>query len=121
MYYIFIENGEINGAGEAMQLDNDILSVEVSESDYNSFLENPLKFCYSEGKIIENPDYETLKQKEENAKRVTEIDTLLKELDEKRIRAVCENEIKDNQTGETWLDYYNSKIANLRLERASLT
>ena len=32
----------------------------------------------------------------------------------KRIRAICEPEIKDEETGETWLDYYNSQILSLR-------
>ena len=38
----------------------------------------------------------------------------LAELDNKRIRAVCEPSIKDKNTGKTWLDYYNSQIRILR-------
>jgi len=41
-------------------------------------------------------------------------------LDEKRVRAMCEPEIKDEQTGETWLDYYNAQIVELRQELAEL-
>ena len=36
------------------------------------------------------------------------------ELDKKRIRAVCENEIKNSESGETWLDFYNAQIVQIR-------
>lgn len=48
----------------------------------------------------------------EKSKILNELDIL----DKKRIRAVCEQEIKDIKTGETWLDYYNAQIAKLRLK-----
>lgn len=38
----------------------------------------------------------------------------LQELDRKRVRAICEPSVKDNSTGETWLEYYNSQIDVLR-------
>ncbi len=38
----------------------------------------------------------------------------IEQLDEKRIRAICEPSVKDDSTGETWLDYYNSRIKELR-------
>ncbi|MCM1265255.1 MAG: hypothetical protein NC200_03565, partial [Candidatus Gastranaerophilales bacterium] len=38
----------------------------------------------------------------------------IKTLDEKRIRAICEPAIKDEETGETWLEYYTSQIEELR-------
>ena len=44
----------------------------------------------------------------------------IEELDKKRIRAICEPQIKDNQTGETWLEYYNLQIINLRQELADI-
>ena len=49
-----------------------------------------------------------------------EIKSELEDLDTKRIRAVCEDEIKNERTGETWLDYYNSQIYDLRIEYKSL-
>lgn len=42
------------------------------------------------------------------------------ELDSKRIRAICEPSIKDELTGETWLDYYNNQVAVLREELKNL-
>ncbi len=40
----------------------------------------------------------------------------LEALDRKRIRAICEPKIKNKDTGETWLDYYNAQIIQYRLK-----
>lgn len=51
----------------------------------------------------------------EQKEREDKISALLEEIkliDEKRIRAVCEPSLKEN--GQTWLEYYNSKICELR-------
>jgi hypothetical protein len=50
------------------------------------------------------------------SEKTSKIIEKLNELDSKRIRAVCENQIKDSQTGETWLEYYNSQANELRNE-----
>lgn len=52
--------------------------------------------------------------------RKSEIERQLLELDTKRVRAMCEPSIKDESTGETWLDYYNAQVAQLREELNSL-
>lgn len=57
---------------------------------------------------------------EAKEKRKAEIISELTELDNKRIRAVCEPSIKDEKTGETWLDFYNNEILALRAELSSL-
>lgn len=57
-YYIFLEDGIINGAGQARQIDEGVENIEVSEDVYNAFIENPEKYIYSDGEIIENPNYE---------------------------------------------------------------
>ena len=57
---------------------------------------------------------EKQKEAEEIEKQINKINEELSELDIKRIRAICEPEIKDEETGETWLDYYNSQILSLR-------
>lgn len=54
------------------------------------------------------------KEIEEIEKRIEQINEELNNLDTKRIRAVCEPSIKDEETGETWLEYYNSQIVILR-------
>ena len=42
------------------------------------------------------------------------LNSQINELDLKRIRAVCEPSIKDETTGETWLEYYNAQVLDLR-------
>ncbi len=118
--YIFVENGILNGAGELKQTDENLISIEVSDNVYNEYINDRLKYTFEDGNIIENPDYADLKQKEHLNNRICKITNLLTEYDLKRIRAVCEDEIKDEKTGETWLDYYNSKIYDLRIELAGI-
>lgn len=52
--------------------------------------------------------------------RKAEIKAELAALDNKRIRAICEPSVRDEATGETWLDYYNAEIAALREEYSNL-
>ena len=120
-YYIFVEkDGSLNGCGQCEQLTQGVINVEVSEDVFNSFIEDNLRYVYSDGKIIPNPNYENEKQVFFINERIGAIYKELETLDTKRIRAVCEDEIKDEKTGETWLDYYNSQIYDLRVELSSL-
>lgn len=118
--YIFVQDGKINGYGEAIQLTEGVQNIEVSEDVYNEFIQEPLKYIYADGKIVENPNYENEKQREFIEKRLDEITQELEILDAKRIRAVCEDEVKSARSGETWLDYYNAQIYDLRVEYKSL-
>jgi hypothetical protein len=118
--YLFIENGEINGAGEVHELTDGVINIEVSDEIYETYVAEPIRYIYSQGQIIDNPNYEDLKQQQIINERINEINVQLEEYDKKRIRAVCEDEIKDEKTGETWLDYYNAKIYDLRVELQSL-
>jgi hypothetical protein len=120
MYYIFIENNKINGAGQCACLNDEITNFEISEKTYNDFIEDPDKYIWNGERIINNPDYEKIKEEQTINTRIEEILTQLKELDEKRIRAICENDIKDEKSNETWLDYYNSLVYDLRVELSSL-
>lgn len=120
MYYIFVEKGKINGAGQCPCINDFVKNIEVSEELYKNFLDEPLKYTYDGEKIIENPDFESLKQKEYISQRIIEIQEKMDILDAKRIRAVCEDEIRNEKTGETWLDYYNSQVYELRIELKSL-
>lgn len=55
-------------------------------------------------------------EEEKRARRVQQIKEELKLLDEQRIRALAEPSIKDEETGETWLEYYNAQVVKLREE-----
>lgn len=119
-YYIFVENNAIQNCGNCPQINEEVMNIEVSKDVYDSYIEDSLRYIFSNGKIIKNPNYENDKQKQFIKERIEEIYENLNTLDIKRIRAVCEDEIKDEKTGETWLDYYNSQIYDLRVELASL-
>ena len=120
-YYIFVgKDGNLNGCGQCKQLSEGVINVEVSETLYNSFREDSIKYIYKNGKIIDNPNFENEKQAFFIKERISEIYSELDALDSKRIRAVCEDEVKNEKTGETWLDFYNSQVYDLRIELASL-
>lgn len=55
----------------------------------------------------------------QNAIRLNEIQAELDELDRKRIRAIAEPSLKDENT--TWLEYYNSQVSELRNEYTQLS
>lgn len=62
-------------------------------------------------------DYET-----ERRNRITKINLQaeVEALDLKRIRAICEPGIKDEESGQTWLEYYNEQIQEKRIQITSL-
>lgn len=53
MYYVYIENNKINGAGQCRCLNDEVLNVEVFEDIYNDFCNDPLKYSYANGSIVE--------------------------------------------------------------------
>lgn len=55
----------------------------------------------------------------QNAIKKEEIQIQLNELDKKRIRALAEPSLKDEET--TWLEYYNSQITALRNELTAIS
>ena len=65
-YYIFIQNNEIIGAGQAEILNTDINTVEVSEEIYNKFIEDKDSVVWDIDKeeVVENPDYEEIKARQ---------------------------------------------------------
>lgn len=59
-------------------------------------------------------EYQKRKTNEELQLNIDLLISNIQDLDFKRIRALCEPSIKDDETGETWLDYYNAQISDLR-------
>ena len=70
--------------------------------------------------VLKDEVWEEKQRQKEIEEEKTSIKSQLRELDEKRIRAICENEIKDETTGETWVDYYNSPVIELRRQLNNL-
>lgn len=67
MYYIFVENGKLNGCGQCECSGDGIQSVEVSEIVYTKYLEDSDYYIWDGTDIIENPDYEEVKANERKA------------------------------------------------------
>lgn len=112
--FIYIENGKINGCGEAEQLNENTQNIEIDENIYTQFIEDNLKYIYKEGTIVQNPDYQKEKNNQILTDKIKNLKLKLDELDKKRIRAVCENGIKDKDTNQTWLNFYNNEIIEIR-------
>ena len=84
---------------------------------------NPTKYKNINGILSDISDTEEYKQylyQLEITKKKIEIEQKLQEIDTKRIRAICEPAVKDEATGETWLDFYNKQIQTLRDELSKL-
>lgn len=79
------------------------------------------EYSYENDKWIKlsNEEANTKQLKIQNAIRENEILLQLEELDKKRIRAIAEPSLKDENT--TWLEYYNSQITELRKELTEIT
>lgn len=64
------------------------------------------------GVPVINPNYEANEAERIRQSRLAGIKTELYELDSKRIRAMCEQSVRDD--GQSWLDYYNKHAQVLR-------
>ena len=91
--------------------------VEVTEEECSRMSEDSENVYFYKKKKFVPVSKAEIEQKEKRRKEIFEELDLL---DTKRIRAVCEPSIKDIETGETWLQYYNSEIEMLRAELGSL-
>lgn len=77
---------------------------------------------FQEGEVVnlqETEEYKNEQKEIATELRRNEIIEKLAELDQKRIRAICEPD-KTNEDGASWLDYYNTQILELRKELQSL-
>lgn len=71
MYYIFVEEGKLNGAGEGQLLNDNVINYEVDEELYNSYLENKDLYIWDGLQVVINPNYEAeqeLKERERIAR-----------------------------------------------------
>ena len=68
-FYIFIQNNEIMGAGQAELVAEDVNTIEVTEDIYNMFVEDRDQVTWdAENKqIIKNPNYEQIKAEKREA------------------------------------------------------
>ena len=95
----------------------------VTEDVANDIQMHPEKYKKIEVSLIdisETDEFKKYLKDKEIAIRKSEIERQLLEIDSKRIRAICEPSIKNEETGETWLEYYNNQVLILREELANL-
>lgn len=69
-------------------------------------------YCYEESFLtLEEYKGSSIFTARENIKNLqAQIDVI----DKKRVRALCEPQIKDSESGETWLDFYTGQVLVLR-------
>ena len=73
-----------------------------------------------DGIVKINENYETDIEKLNLQLEINGLNESIKELDLKRSRAICEPSVKDETTGQTWLEYYNAQILDLRSQIQTL-
>ena len=101
----------IGAIKQGFQLVTDEMALDINR--------NPDKYKIIDNQLVnisDTEEYREILQAKEVQRRIETIKKELEELDTKRIRAVCEPSIKDETTGETWLDYYNNQASILREE-----
>ncbi len=89
------------------------------ENTVKAVYENEYSFINNEWVKLSEDEAKAKQLTIQNAIRLEEIQSELNELDLKRIRAIAEPSLKDEDT--TWLEYYNSKITELRNEYTELS
>lgn len=80
-------------------------------------------FDLSTGFVVDITDTNEYKEKirlEEIKSQKEALQIQIDEIDKRRIRAICEPEVKDEETGQTWLEYYTQQIQELRKEISNL-
>lgn len=85
---------------------------------------NQDKAIIKNNSIIDIQETEAYKLKvslSEKEAKILSLQSQIDELDKKRIRAICEPSIKDETTGQTWLEYYNLQVLDLRNQIAEIS
>lgn len=112
----FFENQQMDENGNSINYP----LAEVPED----YFENSDKYNFTGGifqDISNSDEYKSKILVQQNEARKTELTEQINELDLKRIRAGFEPSIKDEGTGETYLEYYTNQIINLRNELNGLS
>lgn len=87
-YYIFVQNGKLNGAGNCPQTTEGITNLEVTQEVYDAYCAEPDKYIYDGTGVADNPNYEEEQEEKRKAERRAELIEQLDALDLKAIRAL---------------------------------
>lgn len=91
------------------------LDYEYVDIDYSTF--DPEKYLVIDEVLIdvsETQEYQEKIAQQEKETTIADLKIQIEELDKRRIRAICESSIKDESTEQTWLEYYNLQVQELR-------
>ena len=122
MYYIFVQNGKLNGAGQCPCLNEDVKNIEVSEDTFNDYLADKTKYIYNNGSIELNPNYEDEKALIEHA-RIQELSMTRSDFFDGTIKAFGLNEqlltpIISRVLDIVWVDNITKLVALNNFENA---
>lgn len=124
MYYVVV-NGAIVSDDKQDNIQNLYTDKIIKQIDVSNdeFIKNYQKYKVQNELLIDisgTNEYSEIQAQKNKEIQIGLLKEQIEELDKKRIRAICEPEIKDSDTGETWLSYYNLRIIALRQELAAL-
>jgi hypothetical protein len=104
---------------ELLEAQNDGKIIIPFENTVIAADENEYSFENGKWKKLSEKDAGIKQLKIQNAIRTNEILAELEQIDKKRIRALAEPSLKNEE--QTWLEYYNSQINELRKELEEIT
>lgn len=103
--------------------ENDENRMEISDELWQNLLDGQSqggKIEVINGQVVcTMPTAQELELTENNVRKQSLLNQI-KEMDEKRIRALAEPSIKDEISGQSWLEYYTQQIIELRTEITEL-
>lgn len=131
--YAKIENGQLitayNGYNGIIGLADDVELLMANgfspfdEALVSKYFTNPQQAIIKGKKLVDitdTDDYKVIIAKQQKATKMADLNAQIDALDKKRIRAICEPSVKDETSGQTWLEYYNEQIIALRAQIAAL-
>jgi hypothetical protein len=71
-YYIYIQDEKLNGCGQCRQLTEGVINLEVEESLYNAYAENPDMYIWDGEAVVIDPEYEA-KQAQKEKERIAKL------------------------------------------------
>lgn len=114
--YVEIKNNKILSWCEKPYSDYKFVDI-----DYATF--SPDKYIVADGELVDitqTQEYISEQTAKENKLLKDNLTAQIHELDIKRIRAIAEPTLRDEASGETWLEYYTQQIINLRSQISCL-
>lgn len=109
--YYLLENGIITQSAN-FQFSESAIATE--EEIVRDDLSGQLMLKSEHETLTQTDEYKAKALTQENAIKKAELILKIEELDKKRIRASLEPSVKDETTGQTWLEFYNTQITDLR-------